>query len=65
MHAKVKEQFENKNDHYARIANKKRKEVIFEPEDWVWLHLRNERFLTQRKFKLSPRMMVLFRQSSV
>ncbi|OMO49566.1 reverse transcriptase [Corchorus capsularis] len=31
------------------------KEVIFEPGDWVWLHLRKERFPEKRKSKLLPR----------
>ena len=29
--------------------------MIFEEGDWVWLHLRKDRFLKQRKSKLSPR----------
>ncbi|KAJ8771082.1 hypothetical protein K2173_023407 [Erythroxylum novogranatense] len=29
--------------------------VTFEPGDWVWVHLRKERFPTQRKSKLDPR----------
>ena len=29
--------------------------MVFEPGDWVWLHLRKERFPTQRKSKLHPR----------
>lgn len=29
--------------------------MVFEPGDWVWLHLRNERFPAQRHFKLLPR----------
>jgi len=29
--------------------------LIFEPGDWVWLHLRKDRFPTQRKSKLLPR----------
>ena len=36
-------------------SNKGRKEVTFQEGDWVWLHLRNERFPTQRKSKLLPR----------
>ena len=28
---------------------------MFEEGDWVWLHLRNDRFPTQRKSKLMPR----------
>jgi hypothetical protein len=29
--------------------------VVFEPRDWVWLHIRKERFPSQRKSKLLPR----------
>ena len=36
-------------------GNKGRKEVMFQEGDWVWLHLRKERFPTQRKSKLLPR----------
>lgn len=32
-----------------------RKEVTFEPGDWVWLHFKSERFPRQRKDKLAPR----------
>ena len=28
---------------------------MFEPEDWVWLHMRKERFPIQRRSKLQPR----------
>ncbi|XP_062083589.1 uncharacterized protein LOC133789956, partial [Humulus lupulus] len=28
---------------------------VFEPGDWVWLHMRKERFPTQRRSKLLPR----------
>ncbi|PKI49442.1 hypothetical protein CRG98_030174 [Punica granatum] len=44
-----------KNKQYAERANKGRKKVIFEPGDWVWVHMRKERFPNQRKSKLSPR----------
>ena len=37
------------------MANQGRKSVVFEPGDWVWLHLRKERFPEQRKSKLMPR----------
>ena len=30
-------------------------ELIFEPRDWVWVHMRKERFPAQRKYKLQPR----------
>ena len=29
--------------------------MIFEPGDWVWLHMRKERFPAQRLSKLLPR----------
>ena len=32
-----------------------RHKQIFEPEDWVWLHMRKERFPAQRHSKLLPR----------
>ena len=35
--------------------NKGKREIILEEGDWVWLHLRKDRFLTKRKSKLSPR----------
>jgi len=34
--------------------------LIFEPRDLDWLHLRKDRFSTQRKSKLLPRGDVLF-----
>ncbi|PON34317.1 hypothetical protein PanWU01x14_345340 [Parasponia andersonii] len=36
-------------------ANKGRHKLIFEPRDWVWLHMRKERFPVQRHSKLLPR----------
>ena len=29
--------------------------MIFEPGDWVWLHMKKERFLTPRRSKLLPK----------
>ncbi|OMO54947.1 reverse transcriptase [Corchorus capsularis] len=40
LHEKVRANIEKKTQHYMRMPNKGRKEVIFEPGDWVWLHLR-------------------------
>lgn len=34
---------------------KRIKKVVFEPGDWVWVHMRKERFPEQRKSKLQPR----------
>ena len=39
----------------ASQANKRRRRVIFEPGDWVWVHMRKERFPIHRKTKLHPR----------
>ncbi|XP_065859834.1 uncharacterized protein [Euphorbia lathyris] len=55
LHEQVKQQLEKKNEHYAKQANKGRQCVLFEPGDWVWLHMRKERFPAQRKSKLHPR----------
>ncbi|OMP01424.1 hypothetical protein CCACVL1_03095 [Corchorus capsularis] len=55
LHASVRAQIEKKTQHYMNVANKGRKEIIFEPGDWVWLHLRKERFPEKRKSKLLPR----------
>jgi len=54
LHHHIKLQIERKVNKYAELANKRRKALIFEPGDWVWLHLRNDRFPTQRKSKLMP-----------
>jgi hypothetical protein len=43
------------NERVASQANKGRRRVIFEPGDWVWIHMRNERFPAHRKTKLHPR----------
>ena len=55
MHEKVKIQIQQQNEKYAKYNNKGKREIIFEEGDLVWLHLRKDRFPTQRKSKLSPR----------
>jgi hypothetical protein len=40
---------------YVHQANKGCKKVVFEPGDWVWLHLRKDRFPEKRRSKLLPR----------
>jgi hypothetical protein len=44
-----------KNERVASQAKKGRRRVIFEPGDWVWVHMRKERFPAHRKTKLHPR----------
>ena len=55
LHAKVKESIEMNNSKVSIQKNQRRKEVIFKPDYWVWVHFRKERFPQVRKGKLSPR----------
>ena len=51
----MKAQIAKKNESYAKQANKNKKKVVLEPSDWVWVHMRKERFPRERKSKLQPR----------
>jgi len=55
LHKDVKERIEKQNFQVASRINKGRKELIFKPGDWVWVHFRKERFPSQRKTKLHAR----------
>ena len=55
LHERVQIQIQKKTLQYEKQHNKGRKQVVFEPGDWVWLHLRKERFPNQRKYTLMPR----------
>ncbi|KAL0884755.1 hypothetical protein Bca101_008736 [Brassica carinata] len=55
MHQQVQKTLETKAERNRAKLNKGRKQVLFKPGDWVWLHMRPERFPTERKSKLSPR----------
>ncbi|RDX68176.1 hypothetical protein CR513_52860, partial [Mucuna pruriens] len=55
LHAKVQANIEKMNEQYSRQANKRRVKVTFEPRDWIWVHMRKERFTIQRNSKLKPR----------
>jgi hypothetical protein len=44
IHEKARLNIERRTQQYVHQANKGRKKVVFEPGDWVWLHLRKERF---------------------
>jgi len=55
LHNDIKLQIEKKVGKYAELANKWRKALLFDVGDWVWLHLRKDRFPTQRKSKLMHR----------
>ena len=55
LHKDIKLRIEKKVGKYAELANKRRKALLFDVGDWVWLHLRKDHFPTQRKSKLMPR----------
>jgi hypothetical protein len=55
IHEKARLNIEKRTQQYVNQANKGRKKVVFEPGDWVWLHLRKERFPEKRRSKLLPR----------
>ncbi|GKV34686.1 hypothetical protein SLEP1_g43038 [Rubroshorea leprosula] len=52
IHEKARLNIEQRTKQYAKQANKGRSKLVFEPRDWVWLHMRKERFPAQRCFKL-------------
>jgi hypothetical protein len=54
LHESVRQQIEKRNRGYAIKANKGRKHVVFQPSDWVWVHMHKEIFPTHRKSKLQP-----------
>jgi hypothetical protein len=55
LHESVRQHIEKKNEQYATKTNKDRRQVIFEPGDWVWVHIRNEIFAARRRSKLHPK----------
>ncbi|KAH9724544.1 hypothetical protein KPL70_007525 [Citrus sinensis] len=55
IHEKAKFNIEWRTEQYAKQANKGRQKLVFEPDDWVWLHIHKERFPERRKSKLLPR----------
>ena len=55
LHEKARQRIAKTNDANTNKANKGRKRVVLEPGDWVWVHMRKERFPARRKTKLDPR----------
>jgi len=51
----VKPRIEKTSASYEAQANKHRRKIVFQPGDLVWIHLRKERFPSERKNKLIPR----------
>lgn len=56
LHEQVKRNIAAQTKVYARKKNKGKKELVLEPGDLVWIHLRKDRFPTERKSKLMPRL---------
>jgi hypothetical protein len=54
IHEKAWLNIERRTKQYVHQANKGRKKIVFEPGDWVWLHLRKDRFPEKRRSKLLP-----------
>ncbi|CAA7037679.1 unnamed protein product [Microthlaspi erraticum] len=55
IHENATRNIEEKTKLYAKQANKGRRQVVFNIGDQVWVHLRKERFPTEIKSKLMPR----------
>uniref|UniRef100_A0A2N9H7E7 RNA-directed DNA polymerase n=1 Tax=Fagus sylvatica TaxID=28930 RepID=A0A2N9H7E7_FAGSY len=51
IHEKARLNIERRTKQYVQQANKGRKKVVFEPGDWVWLHLRKDPFSGETAFK--------------
>jgi hypothetical protein len=54
LHESVRQQIEKRNRVCATKANNGRKHVVFQPSNWVWVHMSKERFPAHRKSKLQP-----------
>ena len=52
---------EKRVERYKKLADRGKKEMVFEEGDLVWVHLRKERFPEQRNNKLKQRADGLFR----
>ena len=55
IHKKARLNIERRTEQYSTQANKGRRQLVFEPGDWVWLHMRKERFPAKRRSKMLPR----------
>lgn len=55
IHEKTRQCLKKHNKSYVHNDNKGRKHVVFQPVDWLWVHMQKERFPKQRKSKLNPK----------
>jgi hypothetical protein len=61
LHETTKENIERMNSKYKLAGDKGRKQLIFESGEFVWLHLRKDRFPALRKSKLMSQADVPFK----
>jgi hypothetical protein len=54
IHGKTREAIEKKGKNIDAARSKSRKQVIFQPGDMVWVHLRKDIFPFLRRSKLKP-----------
>jgi len=52
LYESVQWQIQKKNEQHAFKTNKGRKRVVIEPDDWIWMHIHNERFPEYKRSKL-------------
>jgi len=55
IHEETKRRLEAMAERYKQRADKSKKHVVFEPGEFVWAHLRKDRFPHLRSNKLKPR----------
>ncbi|GKV08696.1 hypothetical protein SLEP1_g20294 [Rubroshorea leprosula] len=55
LHEEVREKLQRQTIRYKAHHDKHRKKVVYKEGDWVWIHLRKERFPNRPNVKLSPR----------
>ncbi|GKV20583.1 hypothetical protein SLEP1_g30682 [Rubroshorea leprosula] len=55
LHEEVREKLQHQTIRYKAHHDKHRKKVVYKEGDWVWIHLRKERFPNRPNVKLSPR----------
>ncbi|GLU23899.1 hypothetical protein SLE2022_398740 [Rubroshorea leprosula] len=55
LHKEVREKLQRQTIRYKAHHDKHRKKVVYKEGDWVWIHLRKERFPNRPNVKLSPR----------
>ena len=46
LHERMRQYIEKRTEQYATQSDKGRKQVVFQPGDWVWVHMRKENAYT-------------------